>query len=64
MKAYRTTAAALTALALLAGCSREQEEQIDEEFPVAAPAPELTAPADPLDTLSDTIDGDSIGAVP
>ncbi len=60
---YAFTFAACAALALGA-CSAEQEEVIDEELPVVAPAPELTGPADPLDTLPDSIDTDSIGAVP
>jgi uncharacterized protein YcfL len=45
------TVAVLAALALLVGCSSEQEEQIEEELPVAAPAPEITAPIDTTDSI-------------
>ena len=64
IRGYSRLAAAIAAVSLVAGCGPEEEERIEEEMPVAAPAPELTAPADPLDTLSDTLDGDTIGAVP
>ena len=57
MRKRSTMAAALAALATLAGCSREQEAELEENLPVAAPAPEVTAPLDttnsiPADTSS------------
>ena len=58
---YATLAAALAAVALIGACGGDVEETIEEDLPVAAPAPELTAP---IDTLGDTVEGDSLGAVP
>ena len=57
------TLAACAALALV-GCSAEQEEQIDEELPVAAPAPEITAPADSAPVVTDVTTDSTVVPVP
>ena len=63
MKRLIATTAALAALALV-GCSKEQEEQIEEEMPVAAPAPELTAPAESVPAVQDPTTDTTVVPVP
>ena len=58
---YVILAGACAALTLIGACGGDVEETVDEDLPVAAPAPELTAP---VDTLGDSLEGDSLGAVP
>jgi uncharacterized lipoprotein len=58
------TVAALAALALLVGCSREQEAEIEEEMPVAAPAPELTAPPESIPAVTDPTTDTTVVPVP
>jgi hypothetical protein len=58
------TAAAIAALALVVGCSREQEAEIEEEMPVAAPAPEITEPQDSMPAVTDVTTDTTVGAVP
>ena len=57
------TTAALAALAL-AGCSKEQEQEIEEEMPVAAPAPELTAPPETVPAVQDPTTDTTVVPVP
>ena len=64
MKRFAVTSVALAALVLTAGCSREQEEQIEEEMPVAAPAPELTAPPETVPAVSDPTTDTTVVPVP
>jgi hypothetical protein len=58
------TAAALAALALVVGCSPEQEAEIEEEMPVAAPAPEITEPQDTVPVVTDVTTDSTIVPVP
>jgi hypothetical protein len=64
MKRYSIAAAALASLALLAGCSGEQEEEIEEEVPVVAPAPELTAPPESVPAVQDPASDTTVVPVP
>jgi hypothetical protein len=63
-KRYMATAAALAALSLAAGCSPEQEREIEEDMPAAAPAPELTAPPESMPAVQEPTTDTTVVPVP
>ena len=63
MKRLIATTAALAAL-VLAGCSKEQEQEIEEDMPAAAPAPELTAPPESTPAVQDPTTDTTVVPVP